>query len=514
MKPGSAGMPGAPPPLVGMERTLGTLALSLATFMNVLDSSIANVSIPTIAGSLGVSPSQGTWVITSFSVANAISVPLTGWLTRRFGQVRLFVASVLLFVLASWLCGMASNLPMLIACRVLQGLVAGPMVPLSQTLLMGSYPPDKVGKAFAMWSMTTLIAPVAGPTLGGWITEHISWPWIFYINLPVGLLAAAVTWSIYRARDSQPMKVPVDAIGLALVVLTIGSLQIMIDTGKENDWFNSPEIVALAVAAALGMAFLLVWELTERHPIIQLTYFRSRDFTLGTLVLSVGYALFFGNVVLLPMWLQQWMGYTSSWAGLVVSPVGLLAIVLSPWVGKNVTRIDPRKLATVAFVAFAYVMWMRSRFTTDITLVDVLIPLFLQGIGIAFFFIPLSSVVFRGLKPHEMPGASGLSNFCRITAGALGTSIFTTWWDSRAALHRSQLTESIAQGRWVVDQTLSGLQRSGLDSTQSKAVLSRLIDQQAYTMAVTDLFLFSSVLFLALVGLIWMMGRPPVLHKP
>jgi len=513
MKPGSAGMPSAPPPLAGMERTLGTLALSLATFMNVLDSSIANVSIPTIAGSLGVSPSQGTWVITSFSVANAISVPLTGWLTRRFGQVRLFVASVLLFVLASWLCGMAVNLPMLIGFRVLQGLVAGPMVPLSQTLLMGSYPPDKVGKAFAMWSMTTLIAPVAGPTLGGWITEHISWPWIFYINLPVGLLAAAITWSIYRPRDSQPMKVPVDAIGLALMVLTIGSLQIMIDTGKENDWFNSPEIVALAVAAALGMAFLVVWELTDRHPIIHLAYFRSRDFTLGTLVLSIGYALFFGNVVLLPMWLQQWMGYTSSWAGLVVSPVGLLAIVLSPWVGKNVTRIDPRKLATVAFVTFAYVMWMRSRFTTDITLVDVLIPLFLQGIGIAFFFIPLSSVVFRGLKPHEMPGASGLSNFCRITSGALGTSIFTTWWDSRAALHRSQLTESIAQGRWVVDQTLSGLQRSGLDSTQSKAVLSRLIDQQAYTMAVTDLFLFSSVLFLALVGLIWMMSRPPNLHK-
>ena len=508
MKPGS-GLPAGPPPLEGMDRTLGTLALSLATFMNVLDSSIANVSIPTIAGNLGVSPGQGTWVITSFSVANAISVPLTGWLTRRFGQVRLFVGSVLLFVLASWLCGTATSLGMLVAFRVLQGLVAGPMIPLSQTLLMGSYPPDKVGKAFALWSMTTLIAPVAGPTLGGWITEHISWPWIFYINLPVGLFAAALTWSIYHRRDAAPMKVPVDAIGLALLVLTIGSLQIMIDTGKENDWFNSTEIVVMALTAGLGFAFLVAWELTDRHPIIHLEYFRNRNFSLGTLVLSVGYGLFFGNVVLLPMWLQQWMGYTSTWAGLVMSPVGILAVMFSPWVGKNVQRIDGRKLATVSFLAFGYVMWLRSRFTTDITVVEVLIPLFLQGIAIAFFFIPLSSMVFRGFKPHEMPGAAGLSNFCRITSGALGTSLFTTWWESRAALHRSQITESLLAGRGSVDATFAGLNKAGLDPLQAKALVSRLVDQQAYTAAVTDLFLFSSVMFLSLVGLVWLMDPPP-----
>lgn len=214
-------------PLHGPQLLLGTLSLSLATFMNVLDSSIANVSLPAIAGDLGVSPTQGTWVITSFGVANAISVPLTGWLTQRFGAVRLFTLSVLLFVLTSWLCGFAPSLEMLVFFRVLQGLVAGPMIPLSQTLLLASYPRAKAGTALALWGVTTLVAPVVGPLLGGWITDNISWPWIFYINVPVGLLAAAITWSIYRHRETPTRKLPIDTIGLTLLVLWVGALQLM-----------------------------------------------------------------------------------------------------------------------------------------------------------------------------------------------------------------------------------------------------------------------------------------------
>ena len=491
------------PPLTGNQRILGTLALSLATFMNVLDTSIANVSIPAISGDMGVSPSQGTWVITSFAVANAISVPLTGWLTQRFGQVRLFTASVLLFVIASWLCGLAPNIGMLIAFRVLQGLVAGPMIPLSQTLLLASYPAAKAGTAMAMWAVTVLVAPVAGPLLGGWITDNISWPWIFYINVPVGLFAAALTWSIYRKRDPGPRRVPLDRIGLVLLVLFVGAMQICVDKGKELGWFESGEIISLAVVAVVSFLFFLAWELTEKQPIVDLRLFARRNFMIGTVSLSVAYGLFFGNVVLLPLWLQQYMGYTATWAGMATAPVGLLAIVLSPWVGKNVGRIDPRKLASVAFIGFALVLWMRSRFNAQADVETILIPTFLQGAAMAFFFIPLQAIVFSGLTPDKLPSAAGLSNFVRITAGAIGTSLFTTLWEDRAVLHHAELAESINRGNVAATQTIAQLTAGGLSNQQALATINRTIDVQAYTMAATDLFYVSAALFVVLIGVVW-----------
>src|SRR3989344_4262615 len=260
--------PAAYPPLQGTALLLGTLSLSLATFMNVLDSSIANVSIPAIAGDLGVSPGQGTWVITSFGVANAISLPLA------------------------------------------------------------SYPKALAGTALALWGVTTLVAPVVGPLLGGWITDNISWPWIFYINVPVGLLAGLLTWGIYRQRETPIRKLPIDTVGLSLLVLWVGALQLMLDKGKELDWFASGEIITMAVVAVVAFAVFLVWELTEKHPVVDLKLFKGRNFTFGALALSVAYALFFGNVVLLPLWLQQWMGYTATSAGMALAPVGIFAILL------------------------------------------------------------------------------------------------------------------------------------------------------------------------------------------
>jgi len=505
----TAAAPPAFAPLQGGQLVLGTLALALATFMNVLDTSIANVSIPAIAGDMGVSPTQGTWVITSFAVANAISVPLTGWLTQRFGQVRLFTASVLLFVIASWLCGLAPNIGTLIAFRVLQGLVAGPMIPLSQTLLLASYPKAKAGTAMAMWAMTVLVAPVAGPLLGGWITDNIAWPWIFYINVPVGLLAAAVTWSIYRTRDPGPRRVPLDRVGLVLLVLFVGAMQIMVDKGKELDWFQSGEITALAVVAVVAFLFFLAWELTDKQPIVDLRLFARRNFLAGSMSLSIAYGLFFGNVVLLPLWLQQSMGYTATWAGLATAPVGILAIILSPWVGKNVSRIDPRKLASVAFLGFGGILWMRSQFNTQADLFTILLPTVIQGAAMAFFFIPLQAIVFSGLPPERMPSAAGLSNFVRITAGAVGTSLFTTLWDSRSALHHAQLAESVNRGNAAAVQTLAQLQAGGMTAEQALASINRTLDQQAATMAVTDLFLASAVLFFLLVAVIWLAKPRP-----
>ena len=501
-------------PLLGGTKLLGTVALSLATFMNVLDSSIANVSIPAISGNLGVSPSQGTWVITSFGVANAISVPLTGWLAQRFGAVRLFVASVLLFVLSSWMCGLAVSLEMLVAARVLQGFVAGPMMPLSQTLLMASYPRAQVGNALALWGMTTLVAPVAGPLLGGWITENISWPWIFYINIPVGLVAAAVTWAIYRQRELPRVKLPIDRIGLALLVLWVGSLQLMLDKGKELDWFASPVIVALAITAAVGFAVFVAWELTDAHPVVDLRLFFNRNFGFGVLTVSCGYGLFFGNVVLLPLWLQQWMGYTAIDAGIALAPVGVLAIVLTPLSGRKVAVWDPRWMVTGSFLIFGLVLSMRAAFTPQTDLPHIMLPTVIQGAAMAFYFIPLTTILMAGIAPAGVAAAAGLSNFCRITAGAMGTSIVTSLWEDRAALHHAHLVEGLGLLNPAQSPVLGVLGRAGLSSPAVLAQVTRQIDQQAFTRAADDIFYASAVIFVTLIGLVWLTRRPAPMAGP
>ena len=495
------------PPLSGGTLVLGTIALSLATFMNVLDTSIANVSIPAIAGDLAVSPDQGTWVITSFAVANAISLPLTGWLTQRFGQVRLFLASVLLFVTASFLCGLASTLPMLILFRVVQGAVAGPMIPLSQSLLLSSYAKERSGTALAMWSITTLVAPVVGPLLGGWITDNIAWPWIFYINVPVGLAAAAATWLIYRQRETPTVKVPVDVVGLGLLILWVGSLQVMLDKGKDLDWFGSTFITALAVVATIGFAVFLVWELTDRHPIVDLKLFGRRNFWTSTLSISLGYATFFGNVVLLPLWLQQYMGYTATMSGFILAPVGILAILLMPAVGRNLQRIDPRIFASASFAIFAVVLVMRSHFNTSADIRTLMIPTLIQGASVAFFFVPLVALSLSGLHPSRIPAASGLFNFARILAGSFGTSITTTLWDHRASVHHAQLASGISPYDLASQHALAAMQAAGMSAEQAHAAINRMIDEQAYMLSANDIFYASALICVVLIGVVWL-ARP------
>ncbi|HWX10957.1 MAG TPA: DHA2 family efflux MFS transporter permease subunit [Trinickia sp.] len=497
--------PQAPhPPLAGAQLVIGTIAVSLAVFMNVLDTSIANVSIPTISGDLGVAADQGTWVITSFAVANAISVPLTGWLTDRIGQVRLFMASIVLFVISSWMCGLSPTLPFLLVSRVIQGAVAGPMIPLSQTLLLASYPRAKAPLALSMWSMTTLIAPVAGPILGGWISDNISWPWIFYVNIPVGIVAAIATWAIFRTRDSAIKKAPIDTVGLALLVIWVGSLQVMLDQGKDLDWFSSTTIVVLALTAVIGLAFFIVWELTAEHPVVDLSLFKKRNFTGGTVALSIGYGLYFGNLVLLPLWLQTDIGYTATDAGLVMAPVGVFAILLSPVTGKFMPRTDPRKIATAAFCVFALCFWMRSRYTTGVDTWSLALPTLVQGIAMAGFFIPLVSITLSGLPGNRIAAASGLSNFVRIMCGGIGTSIFQTAWDHRTIMHHAQLAEQASAYNPVFDQSIRQMGAAGFSQPQAYGLFNTMATQQAAQLGVNDLFFVSAGIFVALIALIWM----------
>jgi MFS transporter, DHA2 family, multidrug resistance protein len=454
----SAPSPVAPvqfPPLKGGQLVIATIVVALATFMTVLDTSIANVAIPSLSGNLGVSIDEGTWVITVFAAANAVSIPLTGWLTQRIGQIRLFVGSILLFVIASWLCGIAPTLPFLLGARVLQGLVAGPLIPLSQAVLLSSYPRKRAGTALALWAMTATVGPIAGPLLGGWITDNYNWSWIFYVNIPVGLLAASVTWMIYRSRETQTKKLPIDVIGLALLIAWVASLQIMLDKGRDLDWFSSPFIVMLAIAALVSFAFFLIWELTEENPIVDLRLFGLRNFTGGTIAISISYAVYFGNLVLLPQWMQEDLGYRAFDAGLMTAPVGIFAVIISPFMGRIMQIVDTRILATVAFIGFAGVFYLRSNYTTDVDMFHLVLPTLLQGIPTVLWFVPLVSIILSGLPPERIPAAAGLSNFVRIFCGAAGTSIAGTVWNDRTVLHHVRLTEQASVDNPLFNQSIS-----------------------------------------------------------
>ena len=503
-----AGPPAAPVPLQGSAIGITALALALGTFMQVLDTSIANVSIPTIAGDLGVSSDQGTWVITSFAVSNGVSVPLTGWLMQRFGVVRTFVLSVLAFTVASLLCGLSWSLPSLIAFRVLQGAISGPMIPGSQALLMMIFGPARRGIALAIWSVTALVGPIAGPLLGGYISDNYHWPWIFFINVPVGVFSVLICWRFLRSQETPTRKMRVDVVGIGLLAVWVGSLQIMLDKGKDLDWFHSTPIVVLALVTVVGFVAWLIWELTESSPIVDLSLFKSRSFAIGTLALCLGYAVFFGNVVLMPLWLQEQIGYTATWAGLVAAPSGVVAVLLSPFAGRFSSRYDARWLASAAFLFFGLSYLMRARFTADASFLAFVMPQLVLGMAMGVFFVGMLAISLDRLPAQRVPAASGLSNFLRIVAGGFATSIFTTFWDRREALHQSRLAELVTPYDPSYVQSLTQLHALGLNDQAAAGLLTRGVVGQAYLLSSLDLFYVSGWLALALIPLCWIVARP------
>ena len=500
-------------PLQGGALAMLTLVLSLATFMLVLDSTIANVAIPTIAGDLGASSSQGTWVITSFGVANAISIPITGWLAKRFGEVRLFLISTLLFVLASWLCGISHSLEMLIVFRVLQGAVAGPIIPLSQSLLLNNYPPEKRGMALAFWSMTIVVAPICGPILGGWISDNIHWGWIFFINVPIGLAVVLISWKILEGRESRISHQPVNTVGLILLALGVGALQLMLDQGRELDWFNSTEIVVLTIITAVGLIALIIWELTDDNPVVDVSLFKSRNFTVGCVSTSLAFLVYSGTVVLIPLLLQQVYNYTATWAGLAAAPVGLLPILLAPIIGKFGNKIDMRILITVSFMVYALTFYWRAvTFEPEMTFMDVALPQFVQGLAVACFFMPLTTITLSGLPPEKMASASSLFNFLRTLAGSIGTSLTTFMWYNREAVHHTQLTEVINPYNPISQQFFQTMGSFGLSEEQTASYLARQITAQGFIIGANEIFLVSAITFISLVVLIWF-AKPPFSSK-
>ncbi len=495
-----------PAPLHGAALLLITVAIGMATFMEILDTTIVNVSVPAIGGALGVSPNEGTWAISSYSLAAAIMQPLTGWIGRRFGEVRTFVMSAALFVLFSAICGLATSLPMLVVGRLMQGAVSGPMVPMAQALLVRSYPPSQRGMAMGLWAMIVFVAPIFGPIIGGWITDQYSWPWIFYINVPIGLLASFTIWAILRKRDSKRVRVPIDAVGLVLLVIGVGALQFMLDNGNNKDWFDSPAIVAAAVLAAVCITYLIAWEWTDRHPVVDLHLFGYRNFRVGVIGLSLGFLAFFGAAVLFPLWLQTTNGYTATWAGLATAPVGIIGVLFMPILGRNIGKMNLRLMSTIAFITFGVTMYWMSTLNETATFWQLAAPRFWQGFGVAFFFLPMNMILLSEMAPDQIASAVGLSNFLRSMAASTSTALTVWLWTKRTDMHHAVLAQYVQGPNW--SSYAAQLQQLGISGTAAFAQVRVELLSQARTLAANDMFLLFAGLFFVLTPVIWF-AKPP-----
>jgi DHA2 family multidrug resistance protein len=488
---------------------LTTVGLSLATFMQVLDTTIANVSLPTIAGNLGVSVNQSTWVITSFAVSMAIALPLTGFLTRRFGEVKLFIWSTLLFSIASFLCGIAQSMPMLILFRAIQGAVAGPMYPITQSLLISIYPPAKRGMALALLAMVTVVAPIAGPILGGWITDNYSWPWIFFINVPIGIFASMVVGNQMKGRPEVTMRPKMDYVGLITLIVGVGALQIVLDKGNDEDWFNSSFIVITSIVSVIALAIFLIWELTDKEPIVNLRLLRHHNFRTGTIALVLAYAAFFAIGLLVPQWLQRNMGYTSTWAGFAAAPLGILPVMLTFLVGKYAPRTDMRLLASCAFLVMGTTCFMRSEFFLQIDFWHVAGVQLFQGLGVALFFMPVTTILLSDLQPNEIASGGGLATFLRTLGASFSASLTTFLWDHRAIVHHAHLAEHITPYDSSAQVALQGV---GVQGQAANVMLDQMITQQGYQISFNEVFHLLGWVFFSLIVVVWM-ARPPFSAK-
>jgi DHA2 family multidrug resistance protein len=495
----------ASPPLKGPMLGLAAILLASANFIAVLDMTIANVSVPSIAGSLGISASQGTWIITSYAVAEAIVVPLTGWLAGRFGAVRVFTTAMILFGGFSALCGVSGSLGMIIFGRVMQGLSGGCLMPLSQTLLLRIFPKEKAPSAMALWAMTTLVAPVLGPILGGAICESWSWPFIFFINVPIAALCSPFAWRLLKRYQDAPLRASMDKIGLALMVLFVGALQIMLDMGKDADWFSSPTICALAVIAIIGFAAFLIWELNEPNPIVNLRVFRHRGFTAAVVTLSLGYGAMFGSNVLTPLWLQSYMGYTSTWAGMTTAWTGVLAVVFAPIAGLLMAKKrDPRRIVFIGLSWIGAVMFLRSNLSNDITYWQIALPLLFMGIGLPLFFVPLTALALGSVEERETASGAGLQNFLRTMSGAIATSLVTTFWDDKSTAAHAELA-GLADRTGEVQHVLSA---GGLSHDAVLAQLNALVQSQSVMIATNQMMMVVTLAFFAAACVIWLAPKP------
>ncbi len=495
------------------------LTVTLATFMEVLDTSIANVALPHISGSLGASADEGTWVLTSYLVSNAIVLPMSGWLTTVFGRKRFYMTCVAVFTLSSIFCGLAPTLPLLILFRVIQGAGGGGMGPSEQAILADTFPPEKRGLAFSVYGMAVVVAPAIGPTLGGWITDNYDWRWIFFINVPVGIVSLLLTWKVV---EDPPFlrgllgKIKVDYIGLSLIAVGIGFLQVVLDKGQQDDWFGSRFIATFFVLALAALVALVVYEWRHPQPILELKLLKNRNFATTCFFNFILGAVLYGTTVLIPQFLQYMMGYSAERAGMALSPAGFLMMVMMPIAGILSTKLDPRWTIAAGFGMTAMALHHITNLSLAIDFQTIALWRMYQVSGMAFIFIPISVLSYVGIPADKSNQVSGLSNFSRNLGGSVGISLLTTFLARQNQVHQTALvanaTASNPQFRSVVNGTAATMAHSGsgpaLALQQAYNQVMSTIEQQASLMSYVNAFWIVSVIVACLVPLPFLMKRP------
>ena len=496
------------------------VTVMLATFMEVLDTSVANVALPHIAGSLSAGVDESTWVLTSYLVSNAIVLPLTGWFSTLFGRKRFYIGCVILFTVSSFACGLAPSLPLLVIFRVIQGAGGGGLQPISQAILVDSFPREKQGMAMAVYGMGVVVAPTIGPTLGGWITDSFSWRWIFFLNVPIGVLSVIMTTLLifdppHIIRKTLKQGLKIDFIGLGLLTVGLGFLQIVLDKGERDDWFGSHFILLATIIGIGALIGTVWWELTTDQPVIDLRLFKDRNFVISTLMMYVLGVVLYGTTVLLPILLQTLMGYTAMQSGLVLLPGGAILILILPAVGWLLGRVEPRWLVVFGMVMAAVGLFQLSHFTLDVAMRTPVYDWMVSRAGVAFLFVPINVMAFYFVPKEKTNNATGLINLARNIGGSMGISFVTTMLDRRAQFHQDRLIGNFQPGNHDYLAALHNLEHlltsRGMDAVhamiQARAMLYGQLQRQAMMQSFVDNFWLMAMICLAVIPLMFLMKK-------
>lgn len=490
--------------LSGRRRALAAFTLTFGNFMVILDLTIANVSVPHISGELGITLDQGTWIITSYAVAEAICVPLTGWLSQRFGSVRLFIAGMIGFGLFSLLCGLSVSLGMLVACRIGQGLCGAPLLPLSQALTMRIYPPERRTAAISTWAMTVMAGPALGPIMGGLISDNLSWHWIFLINVPIAAVLIASAIVLLRPVETPTAVRPIDRVGIALLVFWITCLQIMLDIGRDRDWFGDPLILALAIGAAIGFCAFVIWELTDEHPVVDLSIFRYPSFALTVAPFGLCYGVIFSVVVIAPQWLQSTLGYSAFLAGTVAAFQALAGMIVSAFVARLSRWVNLRLMMAFGILwVGAMALFRAMTWTSGSGYADLALSMFLTGLGVPLIAVPLTTLSLSAVPAEKISSAAGLQTFVRTVALAISTSLAISWWGNFQRVSRNEIVSALQP-----EEVRSVLSSRGLDLDQIRLFVAATVEREANTVGMNQVFLFTAAIAVVAAVVVLLGPRP------